>query len=53
MITLNVFIAVMTNSVQEELIQDIKNIDRSNDHQIKEMNQKIDLILDELKKQKS
>jgi hypothetical protein len=52
MITLNVFIAVMTNSVQEELIQDIKNIDRSNDHQIKEMNQKIDLILDELKKQK-
>ena len=42
----------MTNSVQEELIEDIKNLDRSNDDQIKQMNQKIDLILDELKKQK-
>jgi hypothetical protein len=52
MITLNVFIAVMTNSVQEELIEDIKNLDRTNDDQIKQMNQKIDLILDELKKQK-
>lgn len=53
MITLNVFIAVMTNSVQEELIEDIIKLDRSNDHEIKLINQKIDLILDELKKQKS
>ena len=52
MITLNVFIAVMTNSVQDEFIQDLSKLDKSNDLEIKQLNKKLDLIIEELHKQK-
>jgi len=52
MITLNVFIAVMTNSVQDEFIQDLSKLDKSNDLEIKQLNKKLDLIIEELEKQK-
>ena len=50
MITLNVFIAVMTNSVQDEFIQDLSKLDKSNDLEIKQLNKKLDLIIEELLK---
>ena len=53
MITLNVFIAVMTNSVQEEVIQDISKMEKSNDLEIELLNKKIDIIIEELKRQKN
>ena len=53
MITLNVFIAVMTNSVQEEVIQDISKLEKSNDLEIELLNKKLDIILEELKRQKN
>ena len=43
----------MTNSVQEEVIQDISKMEKSNDLEIELLNKKIDIIIEELKRQKN
>jgi uncharacterized coiled-coil protein SlyX len=42
----------MTNSVQEEVIQDLSKLDKSNDLEIQLLNKKLDLIIEELQKKK-
>ena len=49
MITLNVFLAVMTNSIQEEVENDIKKMDQENDLSIEKLHLKVNQILEEIK----
>ena len=49
MIALNVFLAVMTNTIQEEFLKDLTKREKSFDLELEQINKKIDLINEELK----